>query len=107
MGEEAAPAFASGTIVEMRRYVRESPPAGYWLQPGSTMGNFVTLMTHEFENNIVNRICFLLSQTGGTHPGSGATEAGGRSMVLSVELVGLIWPGATKERREIDRRLEL
>lgn len=106
LSQDSAPAFASGTTVDMRRYVDESPPDYPWLQPNLTMGNFVTIMTHEFESRLVDQIRARLADNAAAsgapgEPGQVATPA------LSVELMDLLWSAAASVRRDIERRLEL
>lgn len=107
LGNEAAPAFASGTKMDMRRHMRQSPPAYPWLQPDRTMGNYVTIMTHEFERDIVRRIRSLLSHRAGASTTSAAVERGEKCAALSTELGDLIWVAAARVRREIQRKLKL
>lgn len=104
LAEEAAPAFASGTTMDMRRYVSPSPAAYPWLEPVRTMGNFVTIMTHEFEHGLVSQIRSLLSRPAST---SGGAERGTRAASLSEELLDLIWSAAVRVRGEIESRLEM
>lgn len=107
LSQEVAPAFASGTTIDMRRYVDDSPPAYPWLQLNHTMGNFVTLMTHEFERELVGRIRSLLCRPLGSVAASGSDQGDERPAFLSTDLLGLIWPAAARVRGEIVRRLEL
>ncbi|KAI3395068.1 hypothetical protein diail_1825 [Diaporthe ilicicola] len=98
LAEDAAPAFASGTTMDMRRFVAPNPPAFPWLQPDRTMGNFVTMMSHDFERGLVGQFRSLLSR--------GAREGSDGPGVLSGELPSLIWSAAATVRREVERRLE-
>lgn len=107
LGTEAAPAFASGTTVDTRRHLKQSPPACPWLQPDRTMGNYVTIMTHEFERELVRRIRSRLSRHASTSKTAAAVERGEKPAALSAELVGLIWSAAAGVRREIRRKLDL
>lgn len=107
LGNEAAPAFAGGTKMDMRRHMRQSPPAYPWLQPDRTMGNYVTIMTHEFERDLVRRIRSLLSHRAGASTTSAAVERGEKCAALSTELGDLIWMAAARVRREIQRKLKL
>ncbi|KAL1870742.1 Alcohol acetyltransferase [Diaporthe australafricana] len=98
--EDVAPAFASGTTVDMRRHVDSHPPACPWLQPDCTMGNFVTIMTHELDRGLVSEVRSFLSRSEG--------EGAGRCReVLSNEVLDLIWSAAAAVRRELEHRLEM
>lgn len=108
LGNEAVPAFASGTTMDMRRHMKKSPPGYTWMQPDRTMGNYVTIMTHEFERGLVRRIRSLLShRAGAPNNSAAAVERGERCAALSAELMGLIWSAAARVRREIRRKLDL
>ncbi|KAJ0117480.1 hypothetical protein J7T55_003896 [Diaporthe amygdali] len=107
LAEDAAPAFASGTTMDMRRYVDPKPPAYPWLEPDRTMGNFVTIMTHEFERGLVSQIRSLVSRSATDPPTSGTVEGGNRAEVLSAELVDLIWSDAARVRGEMEQRLAM
>ncbi|KAK7733983.1 Alcohol acetyltransferase [Cytospora paraplurivora] len=96
--EEAAPALASGTTIDMRRYIEPNLPAYPGFKPERTMANFVTLMTHEFERGLVSQIRSLLSRP--------AVEGTDKSAALSPGLVDLIWSAAARVRREIEGRVE-
>lgn len=89
--------------------MKQSPPAYPWMQPDRTMGNYVTIMTHEFERALARRIRALLPQPAGTSTTSAAAavERGEKAAALSAELVGLVWSAAAGVRHEIRRKLDL
>ncbi|ROW11795.1 hypothetical protein VPNG_04970 [Cytospora leucostoma] len=98
--EEAAPALASGTTIDMRRYIGPDLPAHPGLKPERTMANFVTLMTHEFERGLVSQIRSLLS-----HPAAEGTDKPAAASI-SPELADLVWSAAARVRGEIGGRVE-
>jgi hypothetical protein len=65
------------------------------------MGNFVTLMSHEFERGLISQFLSLLSCPK-TAPNSPEAEAA----VLSPELAELIWSTAARVRRDLEDRVE-
>ncbi|KAG8157368.1 hypothetical protein KVR01_012752 [Diaporthe batatas] len=101
--EEAAPAFTSGTTVDMRRYIDPKAPGRTypWFEPQSTMGNFVTIMSHEFERGIISQFRSLLSPPTTAPDGPKAETA-----VLSPELTDLVWSTAARVRRELEDRVQ-
>lgn len=106
LAAEAAPALASGTTIDMRRYVGKNPKAYPWLEPDMTMGNFVTIMTHEFRAELTGQIRSHFSK----HAAPSEAVQGGvstRSRVLSDELVDMTWSTAARVRRELESRIDL
>lgn len=103
---EIAPALASGTTIDMRRYVERKPKECPWLEPDLTMGNFVTIMSHEFDKDLTGQIRSHFSK----QPAPSEAAQGGvpaESRVLSDELVDMTWSTAARVRRELESRIDL
>ncbi len=92
--EEVAPAFQGFTAITLRRFVPEKPPKYPWLVPKDTMGNYVTLESHEFGVPIVKEV----------RTGLSAGSPGGS---LPAEVLDNIWSAAANVRREIEHKLEI
>ncbi|KAI1496431.1 alcohol acetyltransferase-domain-containing protein [Biscogniauxia marginata] len=92
---KVAPAFQSITALNLRPYVPSSPPGYPWLEPERTMGNYVTIMPHEFDEALVTNIRLELP------PKTTAGEC------LTANLMNQIWSAAADVRRGIERKQEL
>lgn len=101
--EKDAPSFASGTTVDMRRYIDPNTlgKACPYFEPHNTMGNFVTLTSHEFERGLISQFRSLISPPADAPDGPNPDAA-----VLSAELTDLIWSTAARVRRELEDRVE-
>ncbi|ROW08503.1 hypothetical protein VMCG_03065 [Cytospora schulzeri] len=106
LAEEAAPAFASGTTIDMRRYIEPNLPAYPWFEAERTMANFVTLMDHEFDRGLVSQIRSLLSRPAIALNSPTEVERMDKAVALSSELADLIWSTAARVRREIEDRID-
>jgi hypothetical protein len=94
LDQETAPAFESGTTVDMRRFLPSNPPAYPWLQPTKTMGNYVTIMSPQFDSPLVSQIRSHMSPADKTLP-------------LPVELIQQVWSISARVRGEIKRKLDM
>ncbi|KAH9983783.1 alcohol acetyltransferase [Xylariaceae sp. FL0662B] len=90
--EKIASAFQSITAVNLRPYVPSSPPGYPWLEPERTMGNYVTITPHEFDEALVAGIRSELP------PETAAGEG------LTSRLMDHIWFAAADVRREIEHK---
>ena len=91
--ENTAPAFASLTAIDQRRFLPVYPPKYPWLNPSTAMANYVSNSTHEFESTFVQQI---RSRLGGKP----------HEEKLSAELLDLVWSAASKVREDIKKRLQ-
>ncbi|KAF1968264.1 hypothetical protein BU23DRAFT_267370 [Bimuria novae-zelandiae CBS 107.79] len=91
-----ASAFASSTAIDQRRFVPSHPHAYEWLDPTGTIGNYVSIMTHEFDSILVAKLRSKL-------------ESGPTGGDLSSELLDHVWSTATQHvcGGEIAKRLEM
>ncbi|KAL7952217.1 hypothetical protein V8C34DRAFT_319235 [Trichoderma compactum] len=84
--------FASRTPYDLRHFLPSKTPEYPWLQLKESMCNYVSVVVHDFNTNLVARILSKLSsQT--THRG------------LSADLMDTVWSVAARVRREIRNRL--
>lgn len=104
---EAAPALASGTTIDMRRYVEKSPEAYPWLEPDLTMGNFVTIMNHDFNVELTGRIRSHFSSRQPAPSEAAQRGVPAKSRFLSDELVDMTWSTAARVRRELELRIDM
>jgi hypothetical protein len=91
--EKKAPAFASSTAIDQRRFLPTHPSSFPWLDPKETIANYVSIMSHEFDAPLVAEIRFKLS-------------ASATSESLPEDMLALLWSIATRVRGEIATRLE-
>lgn len=89
-----ANSFASSTAIDQRRFVPSHPPAYDWLEPTRTIGNYVSIMTHEYDNTLLTNIRSKM----------GTDSNHGR---LSDDLMRIMWSTSTRVRNEIMKRLEM
>jgi len=82
--------------VNMRRFMAASPSGYPWLQPERTMGNYVTIMSHRFDDAIVKKIRSELS----------SNTTSDCTLTLPVKLVEQIWSISAEVRGEIEHKLE-
>ncbi|PQE24034.1 Alcohol acetyltransferase protein [Rutstroemia sp. NJR-2017a BVV2] len=94
LDQETAPAFESGTTMDMRRFLPANPAAYPWLQPTRTMGNYVTLITHQFDGSLVSQIRSPISSKDKTLP-------------LPVDLIQQVWSISARVRSEIKQKLNM
>lgn len=93
LDEKAARAFASLTAIDQRRFLPVHPPSYPWLDPRTTMANYVSNTTHEFDGNFVGRI------RSGLH---GKLHEN----LLTDDLLALVWSAASQVRHDIETRLQ-
>jgi len=93
LGQENAPAFASSTAIDQRRFLPPHPLAYRWFEPKKTIANYVSIMTHEYDSDLVGQIRSKLS-TDVTHG------------ILPEATLSLLWSIAARVRSEIAKRLE-
>ncbi|KAI1127755.1 alcohol acetyltransferase-domain-containing protein [Nemania abortiva] len=94
LDKQAAVGFRSVTTVDLRRFIPRNPPKYPWLEPEETMGNYVTMLNHEFDPPLVSQVRSLL------------TSRDVADQSLPADIVGLVWSAATKVRGEIKQKLE-
>lgn len=104
LSDETAPAFESGTTVNLRRFVPARPAGHPRLEPDRTMGNYVTLMSHAFSRTLVGDMRAALPLS------AGRDNAGGDSRVAEipaedVAVVDRVWKVAAQVRGEISAKL--
>ncbi|KAJ4353750.1 Alcohol acetyltransferase [Didymosphaeria variabile] len=92
LDEDAARAFASLTAIDQRRFLPSHPPKYPWLDPNTTMANYVSNTSHEFDGAFVEQIRSCL---GGQLPANR----------LSTDQSNLVWSAASKVREDIHKRL--
>ncbi|PQE04352.1 alcohol acetyltransferase protein [Rutstroemia sp. NJR-2017a BBW] len=68
LDQETAPGFESGTTVDMRRFLPSNPPNYPWFEATRTMGNYVTLMAHQFDSSLLSQIRSRISPKDKTLP---------------------------------------
>ncbi|KAF2446627.1 hypothetical protein P171DRAFT_520101 [Karstenula rhodostoma CBS 690.94] len=86
-----ARAFASLTAIDQRRFLPSNPPKYPRLDPNTTLANYVTNTTHEFDVPFVAQIR--------SHIGKSHDER------LSTDQLDLVWSGASMVREDIEGRL--
>jgi hypothetical protein len=85
--------FASRNPYDLRHILPSNHPLYPWLQPKESMCNYVSVVDHEFDVDLVATIRSKL-----------ATQA--ECMSLSTDLMDLIWSVSTQVRQEIQARLD-
>ncbi|CAJ2510098.1 Uu.00g059980.m01.CDS01 [Anthostomella pinea] len=96
LNKGAASGFEAATTIDQRRFVPSAPEGNPWLEPKQTIGNFVSIMYHTFEPELVAKVRSAALST---------PEA--PSAVLSEELAALIWEAAVQVRREVSDKVDL
>jgi hypothetical protein len=89
-----APAFEGGTPVCMRRFLPSPHPDDAGLIPDRTIANYVTMLSHKFNVDVVTQIRSQLRESRTRETGS-----------LSPALKKLIWDQAKSVRGDISRRI--
>ncbi|CAJ2508955.1 Uu.00g139810.m01.CDS01 [Anthostomella pinea] len=95
LDEHKAPAFEAATALDQRKFLPSSHPSYPGLDPKRTVANYVSLMGHGFDTQVVSEVRSKLNWK------KTSNES------LSDELAGLTWSAAAKVRREIQERLDL
>ncbi|ESZ94753.1 hypothetical protein SBOR_4865 [Sclerotinia borealis F-4128] len=93
LDEKIAPAFESGTTVDMRRFIPSNHPSYPWLIPKRTMGNYVTVMSHEFDKMLVSQICDQLWAADDQNP------------LLPPKLLLQVWKISARVRGDIEHKI--
>lgn len=96
LDEQAAPGFESGTTVDLRRFMASASAHDPSFRPEKTMGNYVTIMSHMFEEAYVKEIRSILA----------SKTTSNDTVSLPDELIHKIWSVSTKVRNEIKQKLE-
>ncbi|KAI0407871.1 hypothetical protein F4802DRAFT_490956 [Xylaria palmicola] len=92
--QKVAPGFTGATTVDMRRFLPRCPADYPWLEPEQTMGNYVTMIHHEFDTLLVADIRSKFS-----------SDKANRS--LPAEALDLVWLAAANVRGQIMHKLEI
>ncbi|KAH8721495.1 alcohol acetyltransferase-domain-containing protein [Phaeosphaeriaceae sp. PMI808] len=92
--EKKASAFASSTAIDQRRFLPSRPAKYPWLDPKTTIANYVSIMYHEFDRALVAQIRSVIAMAD-------------NKASPSDDLSDLIWSTATRVRKEIEKRLEM
>ncbi|KAI1111501.1 hypothetical protein F5Y14DRAFT_310715 [Nemania sp. NC0429] len=92
-----ATAFVGATALDLRRHVGAHGPVS---DPKRTMANYVSMMGHEYDEDLVCEVREALSS------GKHEEDIDGGHGALSPALVGLIWQCAARVRGEIQKRLD-
>jgi hypothetical protein len=92
--EEVAPAFASSTAIDQRRFLPSQSPDYPWFDPKTAIANYVSIMTHEYDIALVANIR-------SKHAIQSTND------LLSEESLNLLWLTAARVRSEIQTRLEM
>lgn len=95
LNKKMAPGFEAETPMNLRRILPRNHPKYSDFVPDRTMGNYVTLIYHEFDTALVSRLRSELGRKTATTPGT-----------LTPSLMKLVWKAATKVRGEIQHRLD-
>ncbi|XXG98866.1 hypothetical protein Hte_005196 [Hypoxylon texense] len=90
---EEAKGFASRTPYDLRHFLPSNTPAYPWLRPKESMCNYVSVIDHEFDVELVANIRSKISP-----------EA--TSPSLSTDIMDIVWPVSARVRREIKARLD-
>lgn len=90
---EEAKGFASRTPYDLRHFLPSNIPAYPWLRPKESMCNYVSVIDHEFDAELVATIRSKISP-----------EAAGAS--LSADIMDVVWPVSARVRQEIKARLD-
>lgn len=91
--EKQATAFSCETAIDLRRHIPKKPKRYEWLDASSTIANYVTKMSHDFDESLVAKI---RSQTGSSINSTPNTA-----------LKEIVWLAAGTVRQEIQQRLDL
>lgn len=91
--KEDAPAFASGTTVDQRRFLPSRPAAYPWFEPSEANGNYVSILFHDFDPSLCNDI---------RQKAISLTEDGR----ISGPMLETLWSTSSRVRSEIATRLE-
>lgn len=91
--ESRARAFACSTALDQRRFLAPNPNYA-WMEPNTTIGNYITLQYHEFDTVLVSQV---------------RSEAvkNNKSGEVSASLLELVWSISQKVRSEILARLHM
>jgi hypothetical protein len=92
--EAKAPVFASSTAIDQRRFLPSHPPAYPWFDGKKTIANYVSIMTHQFDSDVVAEIRSKLGNDS-------------RRGELSEAVLNLLWSTSARVRSEIANRLEI
>jgi hypothetical protein len=104
LGENKAPAFSSITALDARHFTAPNPTAFPWFEPKSTMANYVTIASHEFDPGLVQAVRERMSR--GVPPPSAASKDKQGTSPPDREMEDLIWSIATRVRQEIQQKLD-
>ena len=85
--------FASRTPYDLRHILPSNPPKFPWLKPKELMCNYVSVVDHEFNPQLVETI-------------RSRIDAHGPDAALSPQLMEIVWSVAARVRREIKERLD-
>jgi hypothetical protein len=92
--ESRAIAYTSGTAIDQRRFLPSDHPDYPWFKPKETIGNYVTVINHVFQDVLVAQVRAKVA----TNDTKGS---------LSSDLLNLIWSTTIRVRGEIKNRLEM
>lgn len=95
IASKEAPAFASSTALDQRRFIPTQPPEYPWFHPNTAIGNYVSIMTHEYAAPLVATI------RRSKQPSSTNGD------LLDTDLQHILWFTATRVRSEIQHRLDM
>lgn len=93
--DTTAPAFESGTTVDLRRFLASNSSIPFDLPPERTMGNYVTILAHIFDEDLVK-------ETRSKLPADGVSGC-----ALPQACIDHVWSVAAKVRGEIEQKLEM
>ncbi|KAF2463773.1 uncharacterized protein BDR25DRAFT_307565 [Lindgomyces ingoldianus] len=85
--------FASRTPYDLRHILPSNTPQYPWLQPKEAMCNYVSVVDHEFDAELVATI-------------RSKMPAKAMDASLSADVMGIIWSVSARVRREIQERLD-
>ncbi|PVH99917.1 hypothetical protein DM02DRAFT_415449 [Periconia macrospinosa] len=85
-------AFASVTAIDQRRFLPSNPPEYPWFDPQKTIGNYVSVMSHQFDRDLVAQIRSALTSTSWDG-------------ILPDRVLKLLWSVSARVRHEILARL--
>jgi len=98
-----ATAFANDTALNLRRHLPSHPRIHPTLEPARTMSNYVSLMGHKFDADLVHKIRETRMAGAISAP---ASKVSGEEN-LPAGLVDLLWQCAARVRAEIQHRLDM
>ena len=104
LGENKAPAFSSVTALDARHFTTPKPTAFPWFEPKSTMANYVTVASHEFDRSLVQAVRERMSR--GVPPPSATSKDKQGTSPPDREMEDLIWSIGTRVRQEIQQKLD-